>query len=113
MSEAMKVKRDENRPCVFSIGGETLENAYSHDEVFHFAQSIVQRVRHFGDVLYIILRHGSSMLNELSNLSDSHVKLDDLGGTTVIERLKPWSQLYAIVYDYSRGYPKIKLVPFV
>jgi KaiC/GvpD/RAD55 family RecA-like ATPase len=113
MSESIKVKGDKNRPCVFSIGGETLENAYSREEAFRFAQAMVQRVRHFGDVLYIILRHSSSMVNELSNLSDIHIKLDDLEGTTVIERLKPWSQLYSIVYDYSHGYPKIKLVPFV
>ena len=113
MSETKKAKGDKNRPCIFSIGGETLEKVYSHEEAFRFAQNMVQRVRHYGDVLYIVLPHGSTLLDEFSNLSDIHVKLDDIDGTTVIERLKPWSQLYAVVYDYSIGFPKIKLVPFV
>lgn len=113
MSEAQKIKGAKNRPCVFSFGSETLENVFSREEAFRFAQGMVQRVRHFGDVLYVVMRRGSPLVDQLSNLSDIHVKLDQIDGTIVIHRLKPWSQLFAVIYDNSQGYPKIKLMPFV
>jgi KaiC/GvpD/RAD55 family RecA-like ATPase len=113
MNEAQKIKGPKNRPCVFSLGSETLEYVYSKEESFRFLQGMVQRVRHLGDVLYAVTRHGSPLMDELSNLSDIHIKLDQIDGTIVIQRLKPWSPLYAIIYDYSKGYPNIKLMPFV
>jgi KaiC/GvpD/RAD55 family RecA-like ATPase len=112
VNEAKKIKGEKNRPCVFSFGSDTLENVYSHEESFRFAQGMVQRTRHFGDVLYVVMRHGSPLLDELSNLCDVHVKLDHIDGTIVIQRLKPWSQLFAVIYDNSQGFPSIKLIPF-
>lgn len=113
LDEAKKIKGAKNRPCSFSFGSESLEKVYSQDEAFRFSQGLLQRVRHLGDVLYVVMRHGSPLEDELSNLSDVHVKLDQLDGTIVIQRLKPWSELFAVIYDYTNGYPNIRLIPFV
>jgi KaiC/GvpD/RAD55 family RecA-like ATPase len=113
MKEAEKIKGEKNRPCVFSLGSETLEYVFAREDAFRFVQGMVQRVRHFGDVLYAVTRYASPLSDELSNLSDIHIKIDQIDGTIVMQRLKPWSPLYAVIYDYSKGYPNIKLAPFV
>ena len=113
MSKAKEVKGEKNRPCLFSFGVETLEYVYSHDDAFRFAQGIIQRARFLGDALYAVVRHGSPLLDELSGLSDIHIKIDDVDGTAVVRRLKPWSQLFALETNFTRGYPDVKLTPFV
>lgn len=113
MKEAQELKGENNRPCFFSYGAETLEYVYSHEDAFRFGQGLLQRIRHLDDVLIAIARYGSPYLTELSNLSDVHIKLDSIDDTLVIQSLKPWSQLFHVNYDYSLGVPSIHLTPFV
>lgn len=114
MSKTKEIKGEKNdKPCLFSFGVETLEYVYSHDDAFRFAQGIIQRTRFLGDALFAVVRHNSPLIQELSSLSDVHIKIDDVDGTSIIRRLKPWSQLYALETNYTNGYPHVKLTPFV
>lgn len=112
MTEARKMKGANNRPCVFSSGSETLENVYSRDASLRLLQGLVQ-VRYLDDVLYAISRPGTALFSDIVNLSDTHIKIDEIDGTIVIQRLKPWSQLFALKFDFANGYPSVKLVPFL
>lgn len=113
LSEAIKIKGEENRPAIISLWVEILERAFRREDVSHFVQEMVKHTRKSGDILFIVTRYGSTLQDELSNMSDMHVRFDDIEGTLVVERLKPWSQLFSVIYDYSPGYPSIRLAPFV
>lgn len=113
MEVAEKIKGRENRPCLFSYGAETLSNEYCEEDAFRFAESLGQRSRHFGDVVFVVSRFESPLLRDLSSIVDVHVKLDEIDGTLVIHCMKPWSQLFHVNNDHSLGYPHVRLVPIV
>jgi len=53
-----------------------------------------------------IAKPGFPFMEELSNLSDVHIKMENVCGVPVIRGLKPKTQYYAMVVDISRGYPR-------
>ncbi|MDG6904790.1 MAG: hypothetical protein JRN20_03275 [Nitrososphaerota archaeon] len=113
LSEAQKLKGSTNRPCLWTIGVESLEYSYSEEEAFRFCQSVVQKVRRLNDACYIVAKYGSNLVRALSDIVDIHLKFESLDGTAMASSFKPWSQLYQISYDYSQGYPLPVLLPIV
>jgi len=61
-----------------------------------------------GSLAMIVAKPGVSVLNEVSNLSDIHIKMENICGVPVIRGLKPKTQYYAMVVDTSRGYPRVE-----
>jgi KaiC/GvpD/RAD55 family RecA-like ATPase len=113
INEVQSMKNGRERPCLFSFGAESLEANFAIDDVYHFNHLLVQKVRALGDVLYVVVNSGSKMIDELSRLSDYHVKIDQIDGTLVIHSSKPWSRLFGLGFDYSEGFPLVRLPPIL
>jgi len=48
------------------------------------------------------------LLEELVNLSDLHIKMENVCNVPVIRGLKPKTQYYAMTLDVSEGYPRVE-----
>ncbi|MDK2781735.1 MAG: hypothetical protein PWR13_763, partial [Archaeoglobi archaeon] len=55
-----------------------------------------------------IAKPGCPIPRELSNLSDFHIKMENVCGVPVIRGLKPKTQYYAMLVDLSEGFPRLK-----
>jgi len=101
-------------PCAYFIGVDILEIIHGAEATIRFFLNLSRRVRYDRDLLIIVARHAVKGLNELSALSDVHCKLELVEGALVSYTIKPASQMvYHIGYDYSRGYPQVKITPIV
>ncbi|MGI0084737.1 MAG: hypothetical protein ACREBQ_06610, partial [Nitrososphaerales archaeon] len=71
------------------------------------------RMKHTGDLNIAAIKSDSPLLNQFTNASDMHLKLEEADGTMIMHSKKPPSELYQIEYDYSPGYPNVTLQPIV
>ncbi len=55
----------------------------------------------------------ASLNQDLSYVSDTHLKIISIDGATMIYGVKPRTGLFAINYDISQGMPKLQLTPVV
>lgn len=108
-----EIKGPENRPCIFFIGMDTVRS-YRGQEIYDpLAVSLTDLVRRNGDLAIYMVRLGSTLIRDLNNDSDHHIKLEELDRSLVMHSLKPPSELYHVEYDYSVGYGMVKLKPIV
>jgi KaiC/GvpD/RAD55 family RecA-like ATPase len=108
--------REESRekPCVIFIGVDTLEYFYGPEGIVKQIVASTHRVRRFGDCLFLVMPSDLRVTRQLSDLSDIYLKIDMLEGSPIIYSEKPPSrQFMHLGYDYSEGYPKVKLTPIV
>lgn len=54
----------------------------------------------------------TSLINDVAALADTHLKVTSVDGSVLLFGVKPYSEIYAIVYD-SDDSPKISLLPIV
>ncbi|MBC7109544.1 MAG: hypothetical protein H5T46_00785 [Archaeoglobi archaeon] len=57
-----------------------------------------------------IAKPGCPVMRGTSNLSDFHIKMENLCGIPAIRGLKPKTQYYAMIVDFSEGYPGLSFV---
>lgn len=112
-SKIDEVKGREARPCIISIGIDTIEYTYGPEGLVKQIVAAINRVRTQMDALILEVKAGSAVKQQLSDLSDLHIKLNELEGSLVIYSTKPPSPIHSLNYDYSEGYPKATLTPIL
>jgi hypothetical protein len=71
-------------------------------------------VRKEKDALLITAKHAVRSKEELSDMSDKHVKLEIVDGALIGYIIKPGRPiLYHVDYDYSEGFPRVKVRPII
>jgi hypothetical protein len=63
--------------------------------------------------MFLVVKSGSQLKTQLSGICDIHLMLDELHGASLIYLVKPPSRLNYLKYDYSEGFPKVRLDPIV
>lgn len=108
-----EIKGPENRPCIFFIGMDTVRSSVGAEMLDPLGIGLTEFVRRNNDLAIYTLKRGSSLIRDLNNACDMHIKLEELDRTLVMHSLKPPSELYHVEYDYSVGYGQVKLKPIV
>lgn len=108
------LKGAENRPCFYFVGMDMMESLMNNGRSNSALGSLMAMgMKYTGDLTLVAIREGSSMMGEMMNACDMHLKLDDVDNTFLLYSMKPRSELHHVKYDYSKGCPKICLVPVV
>jgi len=108
-----EVKGGLERACFVFIGIDTIEYTYGNQEIMRQMMTAIQKVRENNDILFIGVKQGSKIKQQLSDVSDRHLKIDEAEGAAILYLVKPPSPLMHITYDLSAGYPMVKLIPIV
>jgi KaiC/GvpD/RAD55 family RecA-like ATPase len=104
-----EIKGEENRPCIFFVGMDTVRTSVGQEMLDPLGINMTEFVRRNGDLAIYSVKFGSSLIRDLNNTCDLHLKLEELDRTLVMRSLKPPSELYHVEYDYSAGYGQVKL----
>jgi len=64
-----------------------------------------------GDTSVLLARHSTVSREVLADMADVYLKADIIDGSVVIVSMKPPTRCYSVTYDYSEGYPSVKLTP--
>ncbi len=112
-SEAMKVKGVSGRPCIVFVDLDIEEAIHPGNELLKCVLELSLEIRQFNDVLVLKLEEDNEIKGKLLAFCDRHVKLDVADATLVTYSIRPPSRICHLEYDYSKGYPIVKLTPIV
>jgi KaiC/GvpD/RAD55 family RecA-like ATPase len=108
-----ELKAGLDKPCFIYMGIDTIEYTYQNLDIMSPLMTAIQNVREYRDVIMFGVKPGSQIKQKLSDVSDLHVKIDEVEGASILYLLKPPSGLMHLSYDLSQGYPAVKLIPIV
>ncbi|MGA2459995.1 MAG: ATPase domain-containing protein [Candidatus Bathyarchaeia archaeon] len=104
-----EVKGESHRPCYISIPMDIMEYTYGQHNILRLMMKALQHVRDNGDVMFLVVKSGSQLKKQLSDICDTHLMIDEVDGTSVLYLVKPPTQLMYLNYDYSEGFPRVDL----
>ena len=108
-----ELKAGLDKPCFIYMGIDTIEYTYEDLDIMSPLMTAIQNVREYRDVMMFGVKPGSQVKQKLSDVSDLHMKIDEVEGASILYLLKPPSGLMHLTYDSSKGYPTVKLTPIV
>jgi KaiC/GvpD/RAD55 family RecA-like ATPase len=102
-----------DKPCFVFIGFDTIEYKYGNQDSMRVLMAAIQNIREYRDAMLVGVKPGSQVKQQLSDISDLHIRIDEVEGATILYLVKPPSALMHLTYDFSHGYPTIRLTPIV
>jgi KaiC/GvpD/RAD55 family RecA-like ATPase len=103
----------DEKHCFYFIGMDMLENLFPVEDLASTGSNLASGMKHSGDLAMVASRQGSSLLDELMNVCDVHLKLEEVDNALLLYSVKPRSELFHVEYDYTSGCSKIKLIRVV
>ena len=100
------------RPFLALIAFDTLESVYG-DKVLEQMSGVLAAVRRSGDVFVGFVTPQSASGAKFTNLASTVIHVESLNGCVVLYGEKPYTELYAITWDWSGGAPEMVLRPIV
>ena len=99
-------------PYLSIIGFDTLESIYGPTVMDSFSDHVAS-VKRNKAVMVGFITHSSRSRDKLVDLATHRIRLDRIGGTTVIYCVEPFTECNALVVDREGESPEIALVPIV
>ncbi|HEY3421008.1 MAG TPA: gas vesicle protein GvpD P-loop domain-containing protein [Methanomassiliicoccales archaeon] len=99
-------------PLLSIIGFDTLESIYGANVMDSFTDHVAS-VKRNKAVLVGFVSHSGRSRDKLVDLATHRIRLDRIGGTTVVYCVEPFTECNAIVVDRQGDNPEISLVPIV
>ncbi|MDG6994568.1 MAG: hypothetical protein JRN52_01485 [Nitrososphaerota archaeon] len=112
--ETEKIRTNGNggrRTCLMMLGMNALEAAFGPESVSQLISHGAAMTAREGDVAVFIVKQSTKTKDLLADVADAYLKLDEIDGALVIYSLKPPSRVHHVEYDYSRGFPNVRLTP--
>lgn len=100
------------RPILSLMGFDTLEAVYGREVIEEMAGHM-SSIRKSKDILLGIVTSTTSSTALLANLAHTHIKIENIDGSVVLYCEKPYTELHALSFDHSKGYPKAVLTPII
>lgn len=102
-----------NRPCfvTLSLAGEELRRGPR--AAAGLALDMLAKVRATGDVAIALVKPSTTITQNVSDVCDQHLRLDEVNGCMLLHAKRPPTVLHAVTYDFSKGYPQVRLTPMV
>jgi KaiC/GvpD/RAD55 family RecA-like ATPase len=105
-------KLTDNKPVLRVMGYDMMESKYSEipEKLYNEIGLAIIRTRAAGDLTIGIARPNLAVLPKVLDMVDRHLKLWRTNRTVVFQGVKPPTQQFAVLCDYSEGYPRTKFV---
>jgi KaiC/GvpD/RAD55 family RecA-like ATPase len=100
-------------PVLLLGGFDTMEALYRSSSVVEDLSDVLTFIRSMGDIFVGITTPSTRSTPRLADLTQTHIKLENIGGTTVVYCEKPHTELYSLEVTRENGYPMAKLSPIV
>ncbi len=100
-------------PVTLLVGFDTLEAIYGSNTIVEELSDVLSFIRRMGDIFVGIITPSTMSTQRLADLTQTHIKLENIGGTTILYCEKPHTELYALEIATDKGYPMAKLSPIV
>lgn len=100
------------RPFLALIAFDTLESVYG-ERVLEQMSGVLAAVRRSGDTFVGFVTPQSASGAKLMNLASAVVHVESLNGSVVLYGEKPYTELFAMSWDWSGGVPEMVLRPIV
>ncbi len=100
------------RPFLALMAFDTLESVYG-DKVLEQMSGVLGAVRRSGDVFVGFVTPQSVLSAKLANLASTVIHMESLNGSVVLYGQKPYTELFAVSWDWSGGVPEMVLRPIV
>ena len=100
-------------PDLLLVGFDTLEAIYGSNGIVEDLSDVLTFIRSMGDVFVGITTPSTMSTQRLADLTQTHIKLENIGGTMVVYCEKPHSELFALETSPNNGYPLAKLSPII
>ncbi|UCD91959.1 MAG: hypothetical protein JSV43_06925 [Methanobacteriota archaeon] len=104
--------KNAQHPFMSLIAFDTLESIYG-ENVIEKLTSHLTSIRRNKDIFVGILIPTDKSTDKLANEAHIHLRIENLDGSVVIFGEKPHTELFALSYDVSKGYPKARLTSIV
>jgi len=101
---------------LYMEGIDTLFSSFGPENVVKILNATITASRTHGNLDLIVLRPGipaPSLYEMLRSIADVHLKILKKQDILLFYGLKPWTGVYAVQTDETRGYPWPRLVPLV
>jgi KaiC/GvpD/RAD55 family RecA-like ATPase len=107
--------RTGNQPVLRNLGYDNLEATYARfpEKLLNEVGTSISQTRLRGDLTMGLARPDVSVLGELLSMVDWHIKLSKKNGVLLLQGIKPYTNIYAVDCDVSRGYPVMKLTVLI
>ena len=99
-------------PLLSIIGFDTLESIYGPSVMDRFTDHLASVKRNRG-ILIGFISHSSRSRDKLVDLATHRIRLDRIGGTTIVYCIEPFTECNALVVEQEGDSPGIALVPIV
>jgi KaiC/GvpD/RAD55 family RecA-like ATPase len=99
-------------PLLSIIGFDTLESIYGPNVMDNFTDHLAS-VKRNKAIMVGFISHSSRSRDKLVDLATHRIRLDRIGGTTVVYCVEPFTECNALVVDREGDFPEISLVPIV
>jgi KaiC/GvpD/RAD55 family RecA-like ATPase len=100
-------------PVLLLAGFDTIEAIYGNNHMVEDLSDVLTFIRSMGDIFVGITTPSTYSTQRLADLTQTHIKLENIGGTTVVYCEKPHTELYALEIATDNGYPMPKLSPII
>ncbi len=111
--EVQKLRKKSNQPCFMFLGIDVMEAIHGQQSLIRNIITSIQRVRYYGDILMLAVKHSTQSKNAVSDMATTHIRMDELDGSLILYSVKPPSLIHHVEYDFSPGYPRVFLTPIV
>ncbi len=100
------------RPYLALIAFDTLESVYG-ERVLEQMSGVLASARRSGDVFVGFVTPQSASGSKLANLASTVIHMESVNGSVVLYGEKPYTELFAVSWDWSGGVPDMVLRPIV
>lgn len=101
-----------DHPFMSLIAFDTLESIYG-DDVVEQLSSHLTSIRRNKDIFVGFLNPTDKSTEKFANEAHVHLRIENIGGSVVLFGEKPHTELFALSFDVSKGYPKATLTSIV
>ena len=105
--------QDSKHPYLSILSFDTLESMYGGGELIEGLTAHLTSIRRDKDIFVGILVPTDESIGKLTNVAHTHLKIENIDGSVVLYGEKPFTELFALSFDVSKGYPKTNLTPIV
>ncbi len=100
------------KPFLALMSFDTLESVYG-DKVFEQMSGVLASIRRAQDVFVGFVTPQSTSAAKLENVARIVLHMESINGSVVLYGEKPYTELFALSWDWSAGVPKAVLTPIV
>jgi len=103
---------ESSRPFLALMAFDTLESVYG-EKVLEHMSGVLASVRRARDVFVGISTPQTTSAQKLANLASVVIHIESLQGSVVLYGEKPYTGVFSLSFDWSRGVPEARLRPIV